>query len=131
MFQTEQVCLRVIRPNRGRQVMGDHRPQIWVSDSFSAQKVNPAVQCQVCLIHQLRDCQYAIDAGDNLFAPRMKLVAQSDRATTAMIQMVLSLLVRKQSARQLLHYCQAEAGLADQHRHSPCSESPVAPGHEP
>jgi transposase len=26
----------------------------------------------VCLAHQLRDCQYAIDAGDDLFAPRMK-----------------------------------------------------------
>ena len=27
---------------------------------------------QVCLAHQLRDCQYAIDAGDTIFAPRMK-----------------------------------------------------------
>ena len=27
---------------------------------------------QVCLAHQLRDCQYAIDAGDAVFAPRMK-----------------------------------------------------------
>ena len=26
----------------------------------------------MCLAHQLRDCQYAIDAGDELFAPRMK-----------------------------------------------------------
>ena len=27
---------------------------------------------QVCLAHQLRDCQFAIDAGDTVFAPRMK-----------------------------------------------------------
>jgi hypothetical protein len=27
---------------------------------------------QVCLAHQLRDCQYAIAAGDKIFAPRMK-----------------------------------------------------------
>jgi hypothetical protein len=27
---------------------------------------------QVCLAHQLRDCQYAIDAGDELFALPMK-----------------------------------------------------------
>src|SRR3954449_5728453 len=27
---------------------------------------------QGCLAHQLRDCQYAIDAGDAVFAPRMK-----------------------------------------------------------
>lgn len=76
VFQNEQVCLHVIRPSRGKQVieavMGEHRPQIWVSDLFSAQKANPAAQWQVCLAHQLRDCQYAIDAGDHLFAPRMK-----------------------------------------------------------
>jgi transposase len=27
---------------------------------------------QVCLAHQLRDCKYAIEAGDSIFAPRMK-----------------------------------------------------------
>jgi transposase len=27
---------------------------------------------QICLAHQLRDCQYAIEAGDVAFAPRMK-----------------------------------------------------------
>ena len=26
----------------------------------------------MCLAHQLRDCQYAIEMGDDLFAPRMK-----------------------------------------------------------
>ena len=76
VFQNDQVCLHVIRPSRGKTVieavMGDHRPQVWVSDLFSAQKANPAEQWQVCLAHQLRDCQYAIDAGDQLFAPRMK-----------------------------------------------------------
>jgi hypothetical protein len=35
---------------------------------FSAQKNHPAAQWQVCLAHQLRDCQYAIDAGDRIFA---------------------------------------------------------------
>ena len=29
---------------------------------------------QVCLAHQLRDCQYAIEAGDEIFAPRMKML---------------------------------------------------------
>ena len=76
VFQNEQVCLHVIRPSRGKAVidetMAGHRPQVWVSDLFSAQKAHPAEQWQVCLAHQLRDCQYAIDAGDDLFAPRMK-----------------------------------------------------------
>uniref|UniRef100_UPI0019524753 IS66 family transposase n=1 Tax=Halomicronema sp. CCY15110 TaxID=2767773 RepID=UPI0019524753 len=76
VFQNEQVCLHVIRPSRGRavidEVMANHRPHVWVSDLFSAQKAHPAEQWQVCLAHQLRDCQYAIDAGDDYFAPRMK-----------------------------------------------------------
>lgn len=76
VFQNEQVCLHVIRPSRGKavidEVMDGHRPQAWVSDLFSTQTAHPAHEWQVCLAHQLRDCQYAIDAGDDLFAPRMK-----------------------------------------------------------
>jgi transposase len=76
VFQNDQVCLHVIRPTRGKavidSVMAGHQPQVWVSDLFSAQAAHPAQDWQVCLAHQLRDCQYAIDAGDELFAPRMK-----------------------------------------------------------
>jgi len=76
VFQNEDVCLHVIRPSRGAdvitEVMQDHKPEIWVSDLFSSQKNHPAKTWQVCLAHQLRDCQYAIDAGDKRFARRMK-----------------------------------------------------------
>ena len=76
VFQNQDICLHVIRPSRGAgvisEVLGEHRPQLWVSDLFSAQKNHPAAQWQVCLAHQLRDCQYAIDAGDKIFAPAMK-----------------------------------------------------------
>ncbi|BAY80252.1 transposase IS66 (plasmid) [Nostoc linckia NIES-25] len=76
VFQNQEVCLHVIRPSRGagviKEILGEHRPDIWVSDLFSAQKNHPAHQWQVCLAHQLRDCQYAIDAGDTVFAPTMK-----------------------------------------------------------
>ena len=54
------------------EVLGEHRPHIWVSDFSRAQKNHPAPQWQVCLVHQLRDCQYAIDVGDRIFAPGMK-----------------------------------------------------------
>ena len=78
VFQNEDVCVHVIRPSRGQQVihevMNGHRPQVWVSDLYGTQRNNPAYQWQVCLSHQLRDCQYAIEAGDSLFAPRMKRV---------------------------------------------------------
>ena len=78
VFQNAEVCVQVIRPSRGHgvihEVLGDHRPMVWVSDLYSAQKHHPAEQWQVCLAHQLRDCQFAIEAGDAVFAPRMKAV---------------------------------------------------------
>lgn len=76
VFQNQQVCFHIIRPSRGAdviaEVMQDHRPQVWVSDLFSAQKTHPAESWQVCLAHQLRDCQYGMDAGDEIFSARMK-----------------------------------------------------------
>lgn len=61
VFQNEHVCLHVIRPSRGKrvidEVMAGHRPEVWVSDLFSAPKAHPAEHWQVCLAHQRRDCQ--------------------------------------------------------------------------
>jgi transposase len=78
VFQNAEVCVHVIRPSRGhgviREILGDHRPTIWVSDLYSAQKHHPGEDWQVCLAHQLRDCQFALEAGDTVFAPRMKAV---------------------------------------------------------
>jgi len=78
VFQNAEVCVHVIRPSRGHgvihEVLGDHRPTVWVSDLYSAQQHHPAAQWQVCLAHQLRDCRFAIEAGDAVFAPRMKAV---------------------------------------------------------
>jgi transposase len=75
VFQNEDVVLHVIRASRGAGVVGEvldgHRPALWVSDLYGAQQGH-AEGWQVCLAHQLRDCQYAIDAGDTVFAPRMK-----------------------------------------------------------
>jgi transposase len=76
VFQNDEVCFHIIRPSRGgdviREVMGDHQPEVWVSDLYSSQKTHPATEWQVCLAHQLRDCQYGIDAGDEIFSGRMK-----------------------------------------------------------
>ena len=78
VFQNQEVCLHVIRPSRGaaviEEILSNHRPVIWVSDLYSSQKHHPAEQWQVCLAHQLRDCQYGIDAADKIFALRMKMV---------------------------------------------------------
>jgi transposase len=75
VFQNDQVVIHVMRNSRAASVvtetMAGHRPTIWVSDLYSAQQGH-ADLWQVCLAHQLRDCQYAIEAGDTIFAPRMK-----------------------------------------------------------
>jgi transposase len=69
------VVIHVVRNSRAARVvtetMAGHRPSIWVSDLYGAQQGH-ADLWQVCLAHQLRDCQYAIEADDTIFAPRMK-----------------------------------------------------------
>ena len=75
VFQNAEVVIHVVRRSRGADVVAEvlagHRPALWVSDLYGAQRGH-AEHWQVCLAHQLRDCQYAIDAGDAVFAPRMK-----------------------------------------------------------
>ncbi|MFL5338503.1 MAG: IS66 family transposase [Geminicoccaceae bacterium] len=75
VFQNGEVVIHLIRRSRGAgvvaEVLDGHRPALWVSDLYSAQQGH-AEAWQVCLAHQLRDCAYAIAAGDAVFAPRMK-----------------------------------------------------------
>ena len=75
VFQNDAVAVHVIRPSRGRavvtEVLAGHRPTIWVSDLYGAQR-GWAERWQLCLAHQLRDCQFAIEAGDTVFAPPLK-----------------------------------------------------------
>ncbi len=77
VFQNEALSLHVIRPSRGRavpvEVLGGHRPDVWVSDLYGAQR-DHAEKWQICLAHQLRDCDFAIEAGDTIFAPAVKQV---------------------------------------------------------
>lgn len=80
VFQNDEVCYHIIRPSRGAQVieevMADAVPEVWGSDLYSAQRCHPGKQWQACLSHQLRDCQYAIDKGDTIFAPVMQKLFQ-------------------------------------------------------
>src|SRR5215831_8729869 len=65
----------VIAPTRGKivpiQFLNGMRPKVWLSDRLAAQ-CNHADEHQVCLAHLIRDAQYAIDAGDAVFAPPFK-----------------------------------------------------------
>jgi len=75
VFQNKDVVIHVIRPSRAAsvvaEVLNSHRPVLWVSDLYGAQQGH-ADKWQVCLAHQLRNCQFAVEAGDMIFAPRMK-----------------------------------------------------------
>ncbi len=53
--------------------LGDAKPQVWVSDRYGGQMGHAALH-QACLPHILRDTQYAIDAGDEVFAPPFKFL---------------------------------------------------------
>lgn len=112
VFQNPEVCFHSICATRGGSaiyaVLEDHEPEVWVSDLFGAQANHPAQQWQVCLAHQLRDCQYAIDAGDTVFANEMKALfkqalaihhRRSELAETTRYQYRLKL---KRRLRQIL-----------------------------
>lgn len=75
VFQSDQAVLHTIAPSRARavaeQVLGDVRPEVWVSDRYAGQQDLGQVH-QVCLAHVLRDVQYAIDCGDTVVAPRIR-----------------------------------------------------------
>jgi Transposase IS66 family/Helix-turn-helix domain len=52
--------------------LGDWRPDYWISDRYGGQMGWAKREQQVCLAHLIRDVQYAIDEGDELFAPGLK-----------------------------------------------------------
>jgi transposase len=60
VFQNDQVVIHVVRDTRAASVVADvmagHWPTIWVSNLYGAQQGH-ADLWQVCLAHQLRDCQ--------------------------------------------------------------------------
>jgi transposase len=74
-FVSAEAVLHTIAPRRAKavaeEVLGDHRPEVWVSDRYAGQQ-DLAPAHQVCLAHVLRDVQYAIDCGDTVFAPRLR-----------------------------------------------------------
>ncbi len=79
-FQNAEACIHVIRPSRGKDVpaefLGNVRPDFWVSDRLGSQQGWSKEDWQVCLAHQLRDVEYAIEAGDTVFAPVVKGILQ-------------------------------------------------------
>lgn len=118
VFQNADVVIHVVRNSRGASVVTEmlagHRPALWVSDLYAAQQGH-AEHWQVCLAHQLRDCQYAIDAGDAVFAPRMKALLLR-AVVLARRHRDLAASTRRQYRRRLEHDLDAIMALAPGHR---------------
>jgi hypothetical protein len=69
-----------------------------------------------CLAHQLRDCQFAIDAGDAIFAPRMKALLLR-AVVLARRHRSLAESTRREYRRRLDHDLDAIMALAPANRH--------------
>jgi transposase len=54
------------------ELLGDAVIPIWCSDLYSAQLTASARRFSICNAHQLRNLEYASDAGDTVFAPAMQ-----------------------------------------------------------
>jgi transposase len=74
VFCSATAVLHVIRSNRSvdviKEVMADATAEVWVSDCYSAQVKAPASELQLCLTHQLRNLQAAVDLYPASFWPR-------------------------------------------------------------
>jgi transposase len=119
VFQNDEVVIDVIRPTRGRavvaEVLGGHRPDIWVSDLYSAQRGH-ADLWQVCLAHQLRDLRYAMEAGDAVFAPHLKtLLLRAVLLARRRFQLKAS--TRREYRRRLERELDRVLALQPSHRH--------------
>ena len=76
VFHHEDSAVFVARPTRAKTVVADFlggvRPDFWVSDRYGGQMGWADKANQVCLAHLIRDVQYVEDAGDNVFAPKLR-----------------------------------------------------------
>jgi len=68
VFMSDQAIVHEAQLSRAaqvvRDVMGDHRPNIWLSDGYSAQQKH-GQHHQTCLAHLARDVAYGVDASQD------------------------------------------------------------------
>jgi transposase len=76
VFRSDQAIVHEAQLSRAaqvvRDVMGEHRPKIWLSDGYSAQQ-NHGRHHQTCLAHLARDVAYGVDASEDGLPFRLKL----------------------------------------------------------
>jgi transposase len=76
VFRCEAAVVHQAAPTRAASVvhamMGGHKPQVWLSDRYSAQQGHGVAQ-QTCLAHLARDVAYALEASDDPVPLRLTL----------------------------------------------------------
>ena len=79
VFGASTAVYHVIAPTRGKVVptefLSGIKPKVWISDRYTAHGKHAEAH-QYCLAHLIRDAQFAIDAGDAIFAPHFKRFLQ-------------------------------------------------------
>ena len=77
-LQTPQASYFAIADTRAGDVleglMAEAVAEVWCCDLFGAQLNASSRRFAICNAHQLRNLQFAVDAGDTLFAPAMQLL---------------------------------------------------------
>jgi len=76
VFMSERAIVHEAQLSRAaqvvRDVMGNHRPKIWLSDGYSAQRGH-GHHHQTCLAHLARDVAWALEVSDDMVVLRLKL----------------------------------------------------------
>ncbi len=76
VFRSDQAIVHEAQLSRAaqvvRDVMGEHRPRIWLSDGYSAQQKH-GHHHQTCLAHLARDVAYGVDASQDRLPFQLKL----------------------------------------------------------
>ncbi len=76
VFHHGDSAVFVAEPSRAKTVvsdfLGEFRPDYWLSDRYGGQLGWAVNDNQVCLAHLIRDAQYAMEAGDTIFAPGLR-----------------------------------------------------------
>jgi transposase len=75
-FHHQDSACFVIDPHRSKAVvenfLGEWRPDYWVSDRLGAQLDWARRDHQFCLAHLIREATFAVEAGDDVFAPALR-----------------------------------------------------------
>ncbi len=112
VFQTETAAYHTIQRRRNTEVvlsfLGEAKPEVWVSDLWKPQLAAPSAAYQICLAHQLRDLQYAIDAERG---PSRRAARAWAEALAALMREAIHLRHEQGAAPESMAFWQAVAGI--------------------